>query len=59
MTGIERFLQIMDADIEIFDEPGAVPLQNLSGNISFQNVSFEYPDDHNEVFHNLNLEIRA
>ena len=24
MTGIERFLQIMDADIEIFDEPGAV-----------------------------------
>jgi ATP-binding cassette subfamily B protein len=59
MTGIERFLQIMDADIEIFDEPGAVALENPSGEICFQNVSFEYPDDHNQVFHNLNLRIQA
>ena len=29
------------------------------GNISFHNVSFEYPDDHNVVFRNLNLDIRA
>lgn len=58
MTGIERFLQIMDADIEIFDEPGAVELKNVQGNITFENVSFEYPDDHNEVFDNLNLSIR-
>ncbi len=59
MTGIERFLQIMDADIEIFDEPGAVPLQAPRGDIVFEQVSFEYPDDHNRVFKNLNLRIRA
>ena len=59
MTGIERFLQIMDADIEIFDEPGAVELKNPKGNIVFREVSFEYPDDHNKVFSNLNLEIKA
>lgn len=58
MTGIERFVQIMDADIEIFDEPDAVPLERTQGNIRFDNVSFEYPDDHNRVFQNLNLEIR-
>ena len=57
MTGIERFLQIMDADIEIFDEPGAVPLEDVKGEISFENVSFEYSDDHNEVFRGLNLTI--
>ena len=57
MTGIERFVQIMDADIEIFDEPDAVPLERTQGNIRFDNVSFEYPDDHNQVFQNLNLEI--
>lgn len=57
MTGIERFVQIMDADIEIFDEPDAVPLERTQGNIRFDNVSFEYPDDHNRVFQNLNLEI--
>ena len=28
MTGIERFLQIVDADIEIFDEPDAIELKD-------------------------------
>ena len=59
MTGIERFLEIMDADIEIFDEEDAKELVNPKGNIRFQDVSFEYPDDHNQVFSGLNLEIRA
>lgn len=57
MTGIERFLEIMDADIEIFDEPGAKPLENPKGEIIFDEVEFEYPDDHNQVFQNLNLKI--
>ena len=59
ITGIERFLQIMDADIEIFDEPDAQDIENPKGEIVFHNVSFEYPDDHNKVFTNLNLQIHA
>ena len=59
ITGIERFIQIMDADIEIFDEPDAKELVNPKGEIIFENVSFEYPDDHNKVFHHLNLTIHA
>lgn len=59
MTGIERFLQIVDADIEIFDEPDAVELMSPRGNIVFEDVSFEYPDDHNKVFTGLNLHIKA
>lgn len=59
ITGIERFIQIMDADIEIFDEPDAKELVNPKGEISFEDVSFEYPDDHNKVFHHLNLTIHA
>lgn len=58
ITGIERFLQIMDADIEIFDSEGAVDMPEPEGLISFENVSFEYPDDHNRVFKHLNLEVR-
>lgn len=58
LTGIERFLQIMDADIEIFDSENAVELVNPKGDIEFKNVSFEYPDDHNKVFTNLNLKIK-
>lgn len=59
ITGIERFIQIMDADIEIFDEPEAKELVNPKGEITFEDVSFEYPDDHNKVFHHLNLTIHA
>lgn len=59
MTGIERFLQIVDADIDIFDEPGAVELKNPRGDIAFEDVSFEYPDDHNKVFSGLTLQIKA
>lgn len=59
ITGIERFMQIMDADIEIFDEPDAQELVDPRGEIVFSNVSFEYPDDHNKVFANLNLTIHA
>ena len=59
LTGIERFLQIMDADIEIFDDPDAVDMKKAVGEIVFEGVTFEYPDDHNKVFRNLNLKIHA
>ncbi len=59
MTGIKRFYEIMDADIEIFDEPDAVELKNPVGEICFEHVSFAYPDDHNTVFTDLNLHIKA
>ncbi len=59
MTGIERFFQIMDADVEIFDSKEATDMGMVTGNIEFQDVSFEYPDDHNIVFSNLNLKIKA
>ncbi len=59
MTGIERFLQIMDADVEIFNQDGAVELKNVKGDIEFSHVEFEYPDDHNKVLADLNLSIKA
>ena len=58
MTGIERFLEIMDSRIDIFDEPGAEPLHDVKGTISFDHVSFEYPDDHNPVLSDISLKIR-
>lgn len=59
MTGIERFLEIMDSEIEIFDEPGAVEMPVPKGEIVFENVSFEYSDDHNEVLRNVSLVVHA
>ncbi len=59
VTGIERFCEIMDAEVDILDEPGAKPLQNVKGDITFDHVSFEYPDDHNKVLHDICLDVRA
>lgn len=58
MTGIERFFEIMDTGIDIFDEPDAVPLEVKNGGIRFEDVCFEYPDDHNSVLRHVDLDIR-
>ncbi len=58
MTGIERFLEIMDTPVAIADAPGAKPLVVREGGIEFRDVSFEYPDDHNQVLRHVNLRIR-
>lgn len=58
MTGIERFVEIMDSTVEILDEPGAEPMDQVKGGIRFEHVSFEYPDDHNPVLDDINLDIR-
>lgn len=42
MTGMERFMEIMDEDIEIYNEEDAEELEKVQGKISFQNVSFSY-----------------
>ena len=57
MTGIERFAEIMDTPIAIADAPDAKTLQVTQGGIELQDVSFEYPDDHNKVLRHVNLTI--
>ena len=59
MTGIERFAEIMDTPVTIKDAEDAKPLQPGPGGIRFEDVSFEYPDDHNKVLHHVSLDIRA
>jgi ATP-binding cassette subfamily B protein len=59
ITGIERFYQIMDAPLEIKDAPGAKELENVRGDIGFENVSFHYADDGQDVLADLNLQVKA
>jgi ATP-binding cassette subfamily B protein len=58
MTGIERFIEIVDTPVDIQDDPDATELKVTDGAIVLRNVDFEYPDDHNEVLHDLTLDIR-
>lgn len=58
MTGIERFLEIMDSPAEITDKEDATELTNVQGDIKFENVGFHYSDDNTEILSNINLDIK-
>lgn len=58
MTGIERFLEVMDAPSDITDKENAVELTAVQGNIKFENVGFHYSDDNTQILSNINLDIK-
>lgn len=57
MTGIERFTEIMDQDIGIFDDEDAVDLENVKGKIEIKNVSFKYNNNNENVLNNISFTI--
>ncbi len=58
-TGIERFLELMDAPAEIVDAPDAKELKDVQGDIRFEHVSFSYPDEPDmPVLQDINLHVR-
>ena len=60
MTGIERFCEIMDTPVDIYDAPDAKDITNVKGNVGFENVSFHYNDDtEHMVIKNLNMQVKA
>ena len=58
MTGIERFFEVLDAPVDIQDQPGAREMGEVKGAVTFDNVSFHYADDNAEVLHHLNLTVK-
>ncbi|MCI5856016.1 MAG: ABC transporter ATP-binding protein/permease [Agathobacter sp.] len=58
-TGFERFREIMDIEPDIKDAPGARELTNVEGNITFENVSFQYKDGADKVLNNVSLDVPA
>lgn len=57
ITGIERFMAIMDEPVEIADKEGALPLAVKEGRVEFSNVSFRYSDEGEEVLSHINLTV--
>ena len=58
MTGVDRFFEILDAPVDICDDPGAKELKNVKGAVTFDNVSFRYGDAQTDVLHGLNLTVK-
>ncbi len=58
-TGFERFREIMDIEPDIDDAPDAKELTEVKGNITFENVSFQYKDGADKVLNNVSLDVPA
>ncbi len=58
ITGIDRFNQIMTSPVDIEDKPDAQTLTNVEGNICFDNVTFKYNDNTEDVLTHINLSIK-
>lgn len=58
ITGVERFVEIMDEVPDIKDDENAVDIGEVEGEIEFRDVSFSYVKGEREILNNLNLHIR-
>ena len=58
-SGFERFLEILAIEPDIKDKEDAVILENVRGDIVFDDVSFKYNDTAHRVLRHINLEVRA
>ena len=56
MTGFKRFMEIMNVEKEK-ENPNAVEINNVEGNIEFENVSFSHENE--SVLNDINLSIES
>ncbi|RCJ40242.1 ABC transporter ATP-binding protein [Nostoc minutum NIES-26] len=54
----ERVYEVVDAEIEISDRPGAIPFDTCAGRITFENVSFRYPGATKEALKGVSFETK-
>lgn len=58
-SGFERFCEIMAIEPDIKDREDAVELKDVCGDISFENVSFQYEENTEQVLQHINLNVPA
>lgn len=58
-TGFERFQEIMNIHPDIEDAKDAITLSDVSGNIRFDNVTFRYEENTDQVLNKLSLNVPA
>ena len=56
-ASIERLSEILDNKLYQDEQFGIVSNTDITGNIEFKNVTFKYPNEKREIFHEFNLSI--
>ena len=58
-SGFERFMEILSIEPDISDEENAIVMENVRGEVEFQDVSFRYEEHLSRVLRHINLKVPA
>lgn len=59
MAGFRRFTEILDVQPDLEDRKGAKDVLGVTGNISFNDVTFSYEEEQEPVLEEMNFNIKA
>jgi ATP-binding cassette subfamily B protein len=54
-----RIFEILDAEVEVKDKPGAIALPSVEGHVIFENVTFRYFGSGEPVLKNIDFQVKA
>ncbi len=58
-SGFERFMEVMSVEPDIQDAKDAIHVGHVKGDIAFEDVSFRYERNHEQVLSHVNLQVQA
>ncbi|MFD2703855.1 ABC transporter ATP-binding protein [Salibacterium lacus] len=59
IASMDRVFEFIDEKYDIEDRKDAVPLTHAGGDVVFENVSFQYEDESEEVLHSVDMNVKA
>ncbi len=59
MASSERIFELLDTPVEVQDQPGAVEMPPIRGQVEFRDVSFRYEKDGVPILDDVNLSVAA
>ena len=59
LSGFRRYLEVVETEPEIQDKEGAIDLENVKGDVCYDNVSFHDSDDNKTVLWQVSIHIPA
>lgn len=59
LSGFRRYLEVVETEPDIQDKEGAIDLENVKGDVCYDNVSFHYSDDNKTVLSQVSIHIPA
>ncbi|MFZ4453404.1 ABC transporter ATP-binding protein [Salibacterium aidingense] len=59
IASMDRVFEFVDEKYDIQNKENAVPLNHARGDVEFENVSFQYEEESDEVLHDMNLKVKA